>query len=56
MSDDGRRFRFKVTVIGDGRVGKSSLIKKFTQGSFKKDYVKTIGAQFSVFNKEIEGG
>ena len=55
MSDDGRRFRFKVTVIGDGRVGKSSLIKKFTQGSFKKDYVKTIGAQFSVYNKEIEG-
>ncbi|MFX1346634.1 MAG: Rab family GTPase [Promethearchaeota archaeon] len=55
MSDEGKRFRFKVTVIGDGRVGKTSLIKRFTQGSFKKDYVKTIGAQFSVFNKEIEG-
>ena len=55
MSDDGRRFRFKVTVIGDGRVGKTSLIKRFTQGSFKKDYVKTIGAQFSAYNKEIEG-
>ncbi|MFX0082683.1 MAG: Rab family GTPase [Candidatus Hodarchaeota archaeon] len=55
MSEEGRRFRFKVTVIGDGMVGKTSLIKKFTQGSFKKDYVKTIGAQFSVYNKEIKG-
>ena len=55
MNDSGRKFRFKVTVIGDGRVGKTSLIKKFTQGSFKKDYVKTIGAQFSVYDENIEG-
>ncbi|MHA2390526.1 MAG: Rab family GTPase [Promethearchaeota archaeon] len=54
MSDIGRKFRFKITVIGDGRVGKSTLIKRFTQGSFKKDYVKTIGAQFSVYDKEME--
>ncbi|MCK4286923.1 MAG: hypothetical protein KAX18_12005, partial [Candidatus Lokiarchaeota archaeon] len=37
MNDNERKFRFKVTVIGDGKVGKTSLIKKFTQGSFKKD-------------------
>jgi small GTP-binding protein len=49
----GRKFRFKITVIGDGRVGKTSLIRKFTQGSFKKDYVKTIGAQFSVYDKDM---
>lgn len=53
--EEGRKFRFKITVIGDGRVGKTTLIRKFTQGSFKKDYVKTIGAQFSVFDKDIEG-
>ena len=50
---EGRKFRFKVAVIGDEGVGKTPLIKKFTTGSFKKDYVKTIGAQFSVFDKEI---
>ena len=49
------KFRFKISVIGDGQVGKTSLIKKFTQGSFEKDYVKTIGAQFSKYEKEIEG-
>ena len=50
-----QKFRFKISVIGDGQVGKTSLIKKFTQGTFEKDYVKTIGAQFSKFEKEIEG-
>ena len=49
------KFRFKISVIGDGQVGKTSLIKKFTQGSFEKDYIKTIGAQFSKYEKEIEG-
>jgi len=49
------KFRFKVCIIGDGRVGKTSLIKKFTQGSFRKDYVKTIGAQFSFYDKIIAG-
>ena len=55
MNDNERKFRFKVTVIGDGKVGKTSLIKKFTQGSFKKDYVKTIGAQFSVYDEQMKG-
>jgi Ras-related protein Rab-23 len=48
-------FRFKIVVIGDGAVGKTSLIKKFTKGTFEKDYVKTIGAQFSKYNKEFNG-
>lgn len=51
----GAAFRFKISVIGDGQVGKTSLIKKFTQGSFETDYVKTIGAQFSKYEKEIDG-
>jgi small GTP-binding protein len=36
-------------------VGKTSLIKKYTQGSFQKDYIKTLGAQFSKYDEEIEG-
>jgi Ras-related protein Rab-23 len=50
-----QKFRFKISVIGDGQVGKTSLIKKFTKGSFERDYVKTIGAQFSKYEREIEG-
>ena len=48
-------FVFKITVIGDGAVGKTTLIKKYTQGSFQKDYIKTIGAQFSKHDEEVEG-
>lgn len=54
MNELVRGFRFKITVVGDGGVGKTSLIQKFTNNTFKKEYIKTIGAQFSVFDKEIE--
>ena len=55
MSNSGKKLRFKITVIGDGRVGKTSLIKKFTLGAFETDYLETIGAQFSKYDKDIDG-
>ena len=54
MKKSQDKYKFKITVIGDGRVGKTSLIKKFTKGSFQKDYIKTIGAQFSNLKQEID--
>jgi small GTP-binding protein len=39
-------FVFKIVVIGDGAVGKSSLIRRYTEGSYQKEYIKTLGAQF----------
>jgi small GTP-binding protein len=50
---NSKEFGFKIVIIGDGGVGKTSLIKKFTKGTFEKDYIKTIGAQFSRFDREI---
>jgi small GTP-binding protein len=55
MSTSGKKLRYKITVIGDGRVGKTSLISKYTLGAFDTDYVETIGAQFSKYEKEIGG-
>jgi len=52
---NSEEFRFKIVVVGDGAVGKTSLIKKFTKGTFEKDYIKTIGAQFSKYNKKFNG-
>ena len=51
----GDRWLFKITVVGDGQVGKTSLIQKFTKGSFQEEYIKTIGAQFSIYEMEIDG-
>ena len=53
MSDSEADFVFKVTVIGDGQVGKSSLIRRYTQASFQTQYTKTIGAQFSSYSDEV---
>ena len=55
MSELDKRFRFKITVIGDGGVGKTSLIQRFTNETFKKDYIKTMAVQLSVFDKNIKG-
>ena len=43
----------KIVVIGDASVGKTSLIKKYTAGSFHEDYIKTVGAQFSRYQKVL---
>lgn len=53
MSSPITKFNFKIIVVGDGSVGKTSLIKQFTQGGFETDYIKTIGAQFSEYDVEI---
>ncbi|MFX1503256.1 MAG: GTP-binding protein, partial [Promethearchaeota archaeon] len=55
MSEEGKGYGFKVVIIGDGAVGKTSLIKKYTQGSFKEEYIATLGTQFSKFEEEIDG-
>lgn len=52
MSD---AFKFKIVVIGDGAVGKTSLIKRYTTNSFEKDYIATLGMQFSKYEELVEG-
>ncbi|MHA1191428.1 MAG: Rab family GTPase [Promethearchaeota archaeon] len=49
------KFVFKITIIGDGGVGKTTLIKKYTHGEFQEEYISTIGAQFSIHEQKING-
>ena len=53
--DTDQLIRYKMVLFGSESVGKTSLIKKFTQSTFQKEYIKTIGAQFSEFDAEISG-
>ena len=37
---------FKVVVLGDGSVGKSSICNRFCQDFFAKEYKQTMGLDF----------
>jgi small GTP-binding protein len=58
MPDDkasGKRiYRFKIAVIGDPEVGKTSMILRFTENVFRKTYIMSIGV--NVTTKLIELG
>ena len=56
MSETRRnRYQFKACVIGDPAVGKTSLISKFTQSSFKEEYIRTIGDLIKLLIWDIAG-
>lgn len=38
-----QRFNFKMVILGDGAVGKTSLIRRFIDKTFRDDYKSTIG-------------
>lgn len=42
--------RFKVLVLGDSKVGKTSFLKAYTTGEFNKFYRKTHGSDFFSFH------
>jgi small GTP-binding protein len=46
------KYIYKVVVIGDGAVGKTSLINKCVENKFEQSYLLTIGSDFKV--KEFE--
>ncbi len=50
-----QKLAFKVCVFGDGGVGKTTLIRRFSTGVFEEDIKMTIGADFSVKNLNIDG-
>ncbi|TXT54949.1 MAG: hypothetical protein BAJATHORv1_50202 [Candidatus Thorarchaeota archaeon] len=49
-------FLFKVVVLGEGAVGKTAIVTRFSHGFFRTDYKTTIGSQFAVKNLEIPSG
>ncbi|MEM2329716.1 MAG: GTP-binding protein [Candidatus Jordarchaeales archaeon] len=49
------KYNFKVLVVGDGGVGKTSLTLRFTTGSFKENYMPTLGVNFYSKTVDVEG-
>ncbi len=52
MFDD--RIKRKVLLLGDGAVGKTSLIRRFVVDKFSDDYITTIGTKVTKKDLEIE--
>ncbi|KAL8598588.1 Ras-related protein Rab-23 [Nucella lapillus] len=54
MREEEVEVAVKVVVVGNGAVGKSSMIQRYCKGIFTKDYKKTIGVDF--LERQIEVG
>ncbi|KAK3089671.1 hypothetical protein FSP39_005511 [Pinctada imbricata] len=52
MREEEIETAIKVVVVGNGAVGKSSMIQRYCKGVFTKDYKKTIGVDF--LERQIE--
>jgi len=46
---------FKLLIIGDSGVGKSSLLLRFADNTFSPNYITTIGVDFKIRTIAIEG-
>ncbi len=46
---------WKILVIGEGAVGKTSIATRYTTGGFKESHLMTVGANFMLKNLEING-
>ncbi|MHA1148592.1 MAG: GTP-binding protein [Promethearchaeota archaeon] len=56
--DSGGQYRFKFIIIGDHEVGKTSIVRRFVEKKFSRDYRATIGLnilthKFSFVGNEI---
>ncbi|KAK1121619.1 Ras- protein Rab-23 [Melipona bicolor] len=45
----------QVVIVGNGAVGKSSMIQRFCKGTYTRDYKKTIGVDFLEREIEVDG-
>jgi Ras-related protein Rab-11A len=51
MSSEVKEYVFKIVVLGDAAVGKTSLINQYVEKSFQEDYKPTLGA--NIIRKDV---
>jgi len=48
-----RSYIYKICVVGNGGVGKTSMVLRYCENSFKESYLMTIGSNFSTKTVEL---
>ncbi len=54
MTSEPISHMFKLVALGDGAVGKTSCIKRFTEDSFTENYIMTIGTTFALKTTDVQ--
>ncbi len=49
-----KSFIYKICVVGDGGVGKTSMVLRYCENTFKENYIMTIGSNFSTKQVDLE--
>jgi GTPase SAR1 family protein len=49
------KVNFRVIVVGDSAVGKTSLITRYVKGIFAKNYTVSLGVEFYSKMIDVEG-
>jgi small GTP-binding protein len=47
MDSESKTYKFKICLVGEEAVGKTSLIHRFVSGAFDESYIRTLGAVVS---------
>ena len=55
LSSEPVSHMFKLVALGNGAVGKTSCIKRYTEDSFSERYIATIGTTFGLKTVEVQG-
>jgi len=55
LRDEDIEISVKVVIVGNGAVGKSSMIQRYCRGTFTKSYKKTIGVDFLEKQLRVHG-
>ena len=54
MSTESISHMFKLVALGDGAVGKTSCIRRYTEDSFSDRYIATIGTTFALKTLDVD--
>jgi len=52
---DGNHYKYKVCVMGDPSVGKTTTVTRFSDGVFTEDYLITLGVNHSIHKILVQG-